>query len=358
MDEDARFMSRALKLARRGEGRVSPNPLVGAVLVKQGRVIGEGWHRFFGGAHAEANAIADAKERGNSPAGATLFVTLEPCSHQWLGKKTPPCVPLIIREKIRRVVIAAEDRNPHIRGIERLKFAGIQVKTGVLKGEAERQNEAFFKYASTGKAFVTLKLAQSSNGFIGISGKGRVKISGREFDRHVQHLRNSHDAVLVGANTVLSDNPRLTCRLRGGRNPVRIVLDSQLRVPLSAKVLRNAHRERVIIATSLRAPKERQERLKMKGASILFCGKERASLRALVESLPSLGIYSLLVEGGAQTAKSALKEGLVDRLTVAVSPKRISAKNAVRSPIGAGILKKLEKSKMGRDTVYSGRLNP
>lgn len=353
MDEDEKFMSRALLLASKGEGRVSPNPIVGAVLVKGGKIIGEGYHGFFGGPHAEVNAIADAEAKGVAIRGSTLYISLEPCSHTGAGKKTPPCVPLIIKKGIRRVVIAAEDRNPDVKGIEQLKFAGIRIKSGVLKNAAEGQNGEFLKYISTGKPFVVLKVAQSANGKMGCVGKGNLRISGPEFDAYVQTLRNRYDAILVGINTVLADNPRLTCRMKGGRNPVRIIMDSHLRTPLNAKVLRNAHDDRVIIASVGFNPKK-EESLKEKGAHILICGRKEADLKALVESLPSLGIYSVLIEGGAQVAASALKEKLVDYLIVAVSSKKIAEKGAIKSPISAGLLKKLKKEKIGQDTVYSG----
>lgn len=351
--DDEKFMSRALLLASKGEGHVSPNPLVGAVLVKGGKIIGEGYHEFFGGHHAEVNAIKDAESKGATLRGSTLYISLEPCSHSGNGKKTPPCVPLIIKKGIKRVVIAADDANPAVKGMEQLKFAGIRVNSGVLKNEAETQNEAFLKYISSGKPFVALKLAQSSNGKIGCTGKSNVRISGKEFDDYVQRLRNRYDAILVGINTVLTDNPQLTCRMKGGRNPVRIIMDSRLRTPLNANVLKNAHKERVIIV-SVGFNFEKEEALKEKGAHVLICGKKEVDLGALIESLPSLGIYSMLIEGGAQVAASALKEKLVDRLIVAVSSKKIEEKGAIKSPINAVLLKKLKKEKMGADTVYSG----
>lgn len=355
MDEDERFMRRALELAAKAEGRVSPNPLVGAVLVKDGKIIGEGCHEFFGGPHAEVNAIKDAESKGNSTPGSTLYISLEPCSHSGGLKKTPPCVPLIIKSGIKRVIIAAEDKNPEVKGIEQLKFAGIKVTSGVLKKEAEQQNEAFLRHISTGKPFVALKMAQSEDGKIGCIGKGNVRISGKEFDDYVQKLRNRYDAILVGINTVLIDDPQLTCRMNGGRNPVRIVMDSHLRTPLNAKVLANAHKERVIIV-SVGFNFKKEEALKEKGAHVLICGKKEADLGALIDSLPSLGIYSVLIEGGAQIAESALRDKLVDRLIVAVSSKKIPEKGAIKSPITSGVLKKLQKEKMGADAVYSGIL--
>lgn len=351
MDDDEKFMFRALLLAAKGEGKVSPNPLVGAVVVKNGKIIGEGYHGFFGGPHAEVNALAgvDAK-------GATLYITLEPCSHSGTGKKTPPCVPLIIKKGIKRVVIAAQDKNPEVKGIEQLKFAGIKVKTGILAQEAEEQNEAFLKYITTGKPFVALKMAHSANGKIGIKGKGRVWLSGKEFDAYSQSLRNRYDAILVGINTVLADNPRLTCRVKGGRNPVRIIVDSHLRTPLNAKVLHNAHNGRVIIA-SVGFNLKKEEALKEKGAHVLICGKKETDLRALIDSLPSLGIYSVLIEGGAQVAETALKGKLADKAILAVSKKKIEGKNAIPSPFRLSSLPKPSRiEKIGEDEVYTFNL--
>ncbi|MCX6772155.1 MAG: bifunctional diaminohydroxyphosphoribosylaminopyrimidine deaminase/5-amino-6-(5-phosphoribosylamino)uracil reductase RibD, partial [Candidatus Micrarchaeota archaeon] len=312
MNDDEKFMSRALLLASKGEGKVSPNPLVGAVVVKNGKIIGEGYHEFFGGPHAEVNALSGIDARG-----ATLYITLEPCSHSGTGKKTPPCVPLIIKKGIKRVVIAADDRNPEVKGIEQLKFAGIRVQSGVLKKEAEQANEAFFKYITTGKPFVAIKMAQSAEGKIGYKGKSNVRISGKEFDAYNHLLRNRYDAILVGVGTVLADDPRLTCRMKGGRNPVRIILDSHLRTPTNAKVLHNAHEERVIIA-SVGFNLKKEESLKEKGAHVLICGRKKTDLGALIDSLPSLGIYSVLIEGGAHVIESALKGKFADKAILAV----------------------------------------
>ena len=354
MNGDEKFMARAILLAEKGEGHVSPNPLVGAVIVKDGKIIGEGWHKEFGGPHAEPNAFADAESKGNPIRGSTLYISLEPCSHSGAGKKTPPCVPLIIKKGIKRVVIAAQDANPEVKGVEQLKFAGIKIKSGVLKNEAEQQNEVFLKHIATGKPFVVLKMAQSANGIIGCRGKSNVRISGKEFDNCVQKLRNRYDAILVGINTVLADNPHLTCRMKGGRNPARIIMDSHLRTPLNAKVLQNAHQDRVIIATAQSAEFKKEQALKEKCAAVLICGKKEASLSALIESLPSTGIYSVLIEGGAAVAAAALKEKLVDKIIVAVSKKKINGTGTVASPIKFSSLSKPSSIvKMGEDAVYT-----
>ncbi len=346
---DSKFMRRCLLLAQKGEGKVSPNPLVGAVVVKNGKIIGEGFHKKFGGPHAEANALLgiDAK-------GATLFVSLEPCSHRGHGKKTPPCVPLIIKSGVKRVVVAARDANPKVHGIEGLKAAGIHTEVGLLGTEARQQNEAFFKFMETGKPFVVLKMAQSSNGKIGIMGKGNVRISGRQFDRYSQFLRNRYDAILVGINTVLADNPRLTSRIPGARNPARIILDSRLKIPLAANALKNARKEKVIIATGKRMDGKKAAALRRMGAKVLVCGKKKADLAKLLAQLPKSGIISVLAEGGAEVMKSFIAARLADKIIIAVSPKQIKSKNAIASPFSSAFLKKLERRKFGNDTVYEG----
>lgn len=354
---DERFMRLCLSLAKNGEGRVSPNPLVGAVVVRGGRIIGEGFHERFGGPHAEVNAL-----RGIDARGATLYVSLEPCSHGGGTKKTPPCSPLVISSGVSRVVIATEDPNPRVsgRGISQLRKAGLQVESGLLSREAQEQNEAFFRFMKTGRPFVLAKLAQSANGKIGIAGKSRVWLSGKKFDAYCHLLRNRCDSILVGINTVLADDPRLTCRMQGGRNPARIILDSHLRIPLSARVLRNAKKDRVIIAASESHDGKKAEKLLEMGAEIFVCGKESASLPSLLCELPNQGIYSVLIEGGAKTVASALKTKVVDKAVVAVSRKKITEQDAISSPFSIPLMKRkllrLKVEKIGSDTVYSGYL--
>lgn len=356
--QDIFFMRRCLALAKKGEGRVSPNPLVGCVIVKGGKIIGKGFHGKFGGPHAEVNAL-----RGINAKGATLYVSLEPCSHSCAGKKTPPCAPLLIKSGVKRAVIAAADPNPCVDGcgIAELRSAGIRVETGLLADEAERQNEAFFKFMRTGKPFFLAKMAQSANGKIGIRGKGRVWLSGKKFDSYCHQLRNRYDAILVGINTVLADNPRLTCRMEGGRNPARIVLDSRLRIPLSARVLERAKKERVLVFTSEKRDGEKEKALRKMGAQVIVCGRREADAGKMASLMPSLGICSVLVEGGAKAVGSLLKAGMLDGLVLAASPRKIEGKNAVASPIAPGILRRLKevrREKMGADMVIEGRFKP
>ena len=356
--QDSFIMRRCLLLAQKGEGRASPNPLVGAVIASKGKIIGQGFHGKFGGAHAEVNAINDAKLRGHNVSGATLYVSLEPCSHSCAGKKTPPCVPLIIKSGVARVVAAAKDPNPKVcgRGISQLRKAGIPADVGLLATEAQELNAPFFKLMRTGKPFVCIKMAQSSNGFIAIRGKKRSWLSGKKFDSYSHLLRNRYDAIAVGINTVLADDPRLTCRIPGGRNPARIILDSSLCIPLSSKVLHNAKREKVIIATSGSHDRAKEKQLKKMGAIVLICGKNKVSLPLLQKKLPPLGIYSLLVEGGERVVRSFLQHKLADKLVLCISQKKIAGDEAVASPffpLPAGLYN-VSKRKMGKDTVIEG----
>ncbi|MEE9400354.1 MAG: bifunctional diaminohydroxyphosphoribosylaminopyrimidine deaminase/5-amino-6-(5-phosphoribosylamino)uracil reductase RibD, partial [Dehalococcoidales bacterium] len=235
LDED--YMKQALKLAAGGLGQTSPNPMVGAVIVKDNRIIGSGYHRRYGGEHAEINALQDA---GEPLDGSTLYVTLEPCCHHG---KTPPCVDEIIRHRIGRVVIGAVDPNPRVNGrsIELLKRNGIETRVGVLEAECRNLNEAHFKYMSTGIPLVTLKFAQTLDGRIAtLTGDSRW-ISSEKFRRLAHKLRAASDAIMVGIDTVLADDPQLTVRLVKGRNPTRIILDGGLRIPVDSMVVRSCN---------------------------------------------------------------------------------------------------------------------
>ena len=315
---DEKFMRRALTLARKGEGSVSPNPLVGAVIVREGRIIGEGWHRCCGENHAEINAIRDATE---TVAGATFYITLEPCSHHG---RTPPCAEALIACRPGRVVVGAVDPNPLVsgRGIEALRQSGIETKVGLLEEACRESNRIFFKYIRTGLPYVTLKFAQTLDGRIATASGHSRWISSPPSLRFAHRLRAVHDAILVGAGTVRMDNPELTCRLVRGRNPLRIVVDSGLRLPPDATIFSDG--KRTVAAATRRAPAESRRLLEKKGVEVLEIGEDsagRVDLRQLLTVLGKRKISSVLVEGGAAVATAFLKGNLVDRLLIILAPK-------------------------------------
>ncbi len=315
-------MRLALSLARKGEGSVSPNPMVGAVLVRGGRIIGRGWHRRYGGPHAEVHAIRSARGRTR---GATVYVNLEPCCY--LGK-TPPCTDLLIRHGIRHVVIGMLDPNPRVagKGVRALRKAGIRVTTGVLAEECRRLNRAFAKGIATGMPFVTLKAAQTLDGFIADPAGASHWITGAVARTLVHRMRSFSDAVLVGAGTIVADDPSLTVRHVAGPSPLRIVLDGNLRSPARAKVFREQGNHPTIVVCSRSAAVSRRRKINLierRGAVVHpLPGRSdgRVSLRALLRFLRKLGIGTLLVEGGADIHAQFLKEDLVDRLYTFVAP--------------------------------------
>jgi diaminohydroxyphosphoribosylaminopyrimidine deaminase/5-amino-6-(5-phosphoribosylamino)uracil reductase len=311
---DVEFMSRALELSKKGNP--SPNPYVGAVIVKNGVILSEGFHRRAGLPHAEVEALKKCRD----PQDAVLYVTVEPCSHHG---RTPPCTEAIIDAGISRVVYGMDDPNPLVSGREELRKAGLKVKGGVLRQEIERLNEAFIKYVKTGRPFVTLKAGMSLDGKIAAASGESKWITSKESRRIVHELRSRHEAVLVGVGTVLKDDPRLTCRLKGGRNPLKIILDSRLRIPLDAKVLEDGN---VVVATT-----ERFNRRKMRGlgkkADVWVVGEERVDLDGLMGKLGGGGITSVLIEGGGEVNASMLKAGIVDKLVLFIAPKIITGRD-------------------------------
>ena len=322
MSEDhEHFMDRALRLARKGEGRASPNPMVGAVIVKDGRIIGEGYHVCCGESHAEINAIRGARE---SIAGATFYVTLEPCTHQG---RTPPCVQALIKEQPARVVIGAIDPNPVVagRGVAALRAQGIETVVGVREEECRRLNEKFFKFMTTGLPFVTLKYAQTLDGRIAGAGGHSRWISSLPARRYAHRLRSVHDAVLVGTGTVRHDDPELTVRLVRGKNPLRIILDSRLDIPLKAGVFRNQDRAPTLVVAAVNAPEDKLRALAGLGVETLLVAAAPGgiNLPELFRKLGQRGITSVLVEGGAAIITSVLRERLADRLAIVVAPKII-----------------------------------
>lgn len=310
-------MRRALQLARRGMGKVSPNPLVGAVIVRAGRIIAQGWHHTFGGDHAEIDAI---KRTSSSVRGATLYVTLEPCCH-W--GKTPPCVDALIKGEIKRVVIGTLDPNPLVdgKGAQVLRDHGIEVTVGVLEQEARTVNEVYLHHIRTGLPFVTVKYAQSLDGRIATSHGDSHWISSEASRKYAHRLRAQHDAIMVGIGTVLADDPQLTVRLVKGRNPLRIVLDSRLRIPLNAQVLQDEGK--ILIVTTEEHGKDKAAAIEKEGKEVLLAQRDRdgrVELRSLMKQLAERGISSILVEGGAEVITSLLQEKLVNRMVVITAP--------------------------------------
>jgi len=319
---DELFMRKCIALARKGERTVAPNPMVGAILVRDGKIIGKGWHRKYGSEHAEIEAIRDAK---NDATGATLFVNLEPCNHHG---KTPPCTEAIIRAGIERVVIGLIDPNPDVtgNGISRLKHAGIDCTAGVLALETEHLNERFIANVTKNRPFVFIKIAHTLDGFIAPQKGTSNWITGVEARKQVHELRASSDAVLVGAETIRKDDPELTVRLVQGMQPLRCILSASLDLPIKSKVFTDKFADQTIIFTtkkSLNRFVDRSERLRV--AKIKICEvredlNQRASLVSLLASLYKMGVFSLMVEGGATIFSAFLNHKFVDRIDSFLAP--------------------------------------
>lgn len=335
--EDEEYMRMALALAARAKGRTSPNPMVGAVLVSEGRVVGRGYHRYAGGPHAEVYALREAGERAR---GATLYVNLEPCSH--FGR-TPPCADALIAAGVKSVVAAMEDPNPEVsgKGIARLMAAGIEVRTGLLRDRAERLNEVFIKYITRRLPFVALKCAMSLDGKIA-TWKGASRwITGEKARDFVHHLRDTYDAVMVGIGTVLQDDPQLTTRLKRGkgRNPLRIVVDSKLRIPLTSRVLTDTAVAPTLVVTTPDASPEKAEEIRARGAKIMRVegGPSGVNLAALLRELGKIGVTSILIEGGGELNASAFLSGIVDKVYAFIAPKIIGGRGAITPVEGDGV---------------------
>jgi diaminohydroxyphosphoribosylaminopyrimidine deaminase / 5-amino-6-(5-phosphoribosylamino)uracil reductase len=351
----------ALRLARKAEGRTSPNPVVGAVLVRDGKIVGAGYHQFAGGDHAE---IAALKRAGRKARGATLYITLEPCSHYG---RTPPCTHALIDAGIKEVVAGTRDPNPLVagRGVRQLRRAGINVRVGLLEAECRALIEPFSKYITRRLPFVTLKLAATLDGKIAtVSGDARW-ISNVESRQWVHRLRNQVDAVLVGVETVRADDPQLTCRIPGGRNPWRVVLDSRLRIPISARVLRQRGPGKTIVAATGGVSAAKASAIAALGAQVwrLPMRHHRVSWLPLLKKLASSGIVSVMIEGGASIAASALKEKIVDKIVFFYAPKILGGDGRVMVD-ALGIrrmrqsipVKELQVRKSGGDLIVSGYL--
>ncbi|MGZ3592791.1 MAG: bifunctional diaminohydroxyphosphoribosylaminopyrimidine deaminase/5-amino-6-(5-phosphoribosylamino)uracil reductase RibD [Syntrophales bacterium] len=358
---DEFYMKRALSLARRGEAWVTPNPMVGAVIVKKGRIIGEGYHQKFGGNHAEINAINDV---GEPIKGATIYINLEPCTHYG---KTPPCIERVIAAKPARVVIGTPDANPVVagKGIEALKRHGIKTTVGVLEESCKELNEKFFKFMRTGIPFVTLKFAQSIDGRIATaSGHSRWISSGQSL-KFAHALRSHHDAVLVGLGTLSKDDPELTVRLVRGRNPLRIVADSHLRMSLEARILKDQDKAKTMVVTTNNADREKRARLEDLGIEVVTVDTDedrRVDLMRLLMELGKRNISSVLVEGGAAIITSILAEQLPDRIVIIIAPKIVGkgldaiGDLGIKSISESLILAYRKIRRLGDDLIIDGRI--
>ncbi len=359
---DEFYMRRALELAEKGRPWVSPNPVVGAVIVREdGTVIAEGYHERYGELHAERNALKNCTE---SPAGATMYVTLEPCCHY--GKQ-PPCTEAILEAGIRRVVVGSKDPNPQVcgKGVQILKDHGVEITEGVLREECDRSNEMFFHYIRTGTPYVVMKYAMTLDGKIAaFTGKSKW-ITGEAARGHVQELRRDLSGIMVGVGTVLADDPMLTCRLPDSRNPVRIICDTHLRTPLDSNIVKSSGEVPTFIATCT-TDEEKIARFTEKGCRILQvkCTDGHPDLPELMKRLGEEKIDSVLLEGGGTLNWSALKSGIVNRVMSYISPKLFGGADA-KSPVeGRGVmdpqlafmLEETEISKLGDDYLIQGRV--
>ncbi|GLH65097.1 bifunctional diaminohydroxyphosphoribosylaminopyrimidine deaminase/5-amino-6-(5-phosphoribosylamino)uracil reductase RibD [Parageobacillus sp. G301] len=329
MRNDEQYMRLAIEIAKAGIGQTSPNPVVGAVVVKDGEIVGFGAHLKAGEPHAEVHAIRMAGEKAK---GSTVYVTLEPCSHYG---KTPPCADLLVETGVQRVVIATTDPNPLVagKGIEKLRSAGIDVKLGVLKEEADELNRVFFHYIATKTPFVTLKYASSLDGKIATTTGESKWITSEAAREDVHRYRAVHDAILVGVNTVIADNPSLTVRLsEGGKNPIRIVLDTHLRTPLDANILNDGQAETWIVVGS-EISVEKRKRYEKENVQIISMKKPRIDIDELLRVLGGKRITSLFVEGGSHVHDSFVRAKAVNEIVAYFAPKIIGGKQAP-TPIG------------------------
>ncbi len=341
MAHDESYIKLALELAAKGKGRVSPNPLVGCVIVKNHQIIAAGYHEYFGGPHAEINALRSARE---DVKGATLYVNLEPCSHYG---KTPPCADAIIAAGISRVVIGTLDCNPLVagKGAEKLTRAGIEVKTGIMEKECLELNRFFFKYMQKRIPYVTVKVAQTLDGKIATFNNQSKWITTKASREEVHRMRASYDAVLIGRKTAMIDDPKLTVRLTEGRDPKRVILDSKLRIDLKRSMFYDNPEQNIFIVTSV-SSKEKQRKiasLKKLGVKILFVpdGKDgHVSLPAVLKALGKENIMSVMVEGGQEIFSSFVREKLADEMRIFISPKLLGKGLCAFSDMGVTLIEK------------------
>lgn len=356
------YMQSALELARKGCGYVSPNPMVGAVIVKEGKIIGSGYHERYGEAHAERNALASCSE---SPKGATMYVTLEPCCHH--GKQ-PPCVDAIIEAGISHVVVGCGDPNPLVagKGIEILRNHGILVTEHVMEEECRKLNDVFFHFIQTKRPYVVMKYAMTLDGKIATYTGASQWITGEEARSHVHEQRHRYRAIMVGIGTVLADNPLLSCRMEGGCNPIRIICDTNLRTPLDSQIVQTAKEVPTILATCCQE-KEKYTAYEQAGCHIITVPKEdgQVNLPILMQRLGEQGIDSILLEGGATLNWTALQSGIVQKVMAYIAPKLFGGETAKTPISGLGfstpangiVLKNTSLQQLGNDILIEGEID-
>ena len=363
-DIDEKYMSLAMELAEKGCGKVEPNPMVGAVLVKNGEIIGKGYHRVFGGHHAEIHAINEA---GVNCKGATLYVSMEPCAHYG---KTAPCADAIIKAGIIKVVASVIDPNPITsgKGMQKLKEGGVEIRTGVMELQAKRLNAPFFKLMQKGLPYVTVKWAMSIDGKIATHTGDSRWITSEESREYVHKIRGQMDGIMVGINTVLRDDPLLPCRIKGGRNPKRILVDSNASLPLNSRLLSTIHESEIIVAVNKNAQQKQVEKLEKLGCKIIQTNgiNDRVDLHELFKRLGKMNLTNILVEGGSRIITSVIEERLADKLIVFIAPIIIGGEFSKSPVLGEGINKICEASgiseitvkRISNDIVIEGILNP
>lgn len=360
--QDEKYMQRALGLARQGEGHVNPNPCVGAVIVKDGKIIGEGYHQKYGELHAERNALRNCKE---SPEGADLYVTLEPCCHYG---KTPPCTEAIIENGIKRVIVGSPDCNPLVagKGIKILREAGIEVTEGVLQKECDELNKIFFHFMKTGKPYVMMKYAMTMDGKIATHTGASKWITGETARKKVHEDRGRFMAIMAGVGTVLADNPLLTCRIEGKKSPTRIICDTHLRMPPNAEIVKTAKEVPTIIAVSESVSEEKKIPFVEKGCEIWELPEKEdvVDLHALMQKLGERKIDSVLLEGGGTLNFTALRNGIVNAVQAYIAPKIFGGTEAKTPVEGMGVclpeeafkLKNTKLSFLGEDILIESEL--
>ena len=333
---DQNYMLQAIQLAKQGEGWTNPNPMVGAVIVKNGRIIGKGYHKKYGELHAERNAIASLTE---SAEGATIYVTLEPCCHYG---KTPPCTEAIIEQKIKRVVIGSRDPNPKVsgKGIKMLQEAGIEVIEDFMREECDRLNPVFFHYITTKTPYVVMKYAMTLDGKIATKTGASKWITGEAARAEVQHMRHRYMGIMAGIGTVIADDPMLNVRVEGWKSPIRILCDSGLRIPLDGQIVKSAGKYRTIVAYADSENTEaKRKRLHEMGVETICCPDEnnQVDLKKLMRYLGEEGIDSILLEGGGTLNDSALRAGIVQEVQAFIAPKLFGGMNSKTPVEGIGV---------------------